>query len=75
MCNKSKLGDECYVGNISIYIEGILETSTYLCKGHCPTKPQESYVATKNNRERMSKWFHIHLTNPLKTLQHTDITM
>ena len=55
MCNKSKLGDECYVGNISIYTERILETSTYLRKGHCPTKPQESYVATKNNRERMSE--------------------
>ena len=55
MCNKSKLGDECYVGNISIYTKRILETSTYLSRGHCPTKAPESYVATKNNRERMSK--------------------
>ena len=29
-CNKSKLGDECYVGNISNYTDRILETSTYL---------------------------------------------
>ena len=54
MCNKSKLGDECYVGNISIYTERILETSTFLSRGHFPTKAQESYVATKNNRERMN---------------------
>ena len=63
------------MGNISNYTERILETSTYLSSGHCPTKAQESYVTTKNNRERMSKWFHIHLANPLKTLQHIDIAM
>ena len=69
MCNKSNLGDECYVCNISNYTNRILETSTYLTggislpkvfptlqsRGHCPTKAQESYVATKNNREKMSK--------------------
>ena len=69
MCNKSKLGDECYVGNISNYIDRILETSTYLTrgisllkvfltlrsKGHCPIKAQESFVAIKSNREKMSK--------------------
>ena len=47
----------------------ILETSTYLTGGislpkvfptlqsreHCPTKAQESYVATKNNTKKMSK--------------------
>ena len=69
MCNKSKLGDECYVGNISNYIDRILETSTYLTRGislakvfptlqsrgHCPTKAQESYVATKNSREKNEK--------------------
>ena len=49
MYNKSKLGDECYVGNIPIYTERILETSTYLSRGHFLTKAQESYVATKNN--------------------------
>ena len=54
MCNKCKLGDKCYVGNIAIYRERILETSTYLSRGHFPTKAQESYVATKNNRERMN---------------------
>ena len=67
MCNKSNLGDECYVCNISSYTNRILETSTYLTggislpkvfptlqsKGHCPTKAQESYIATKNNREKM----------------------
>ena len=61
MCNKSKLGDECYVGNISNYIDRILETLTYLTggislpkifptlqsRGHCPTKAQESYVGKK----------------------------
>ena len=65
MCNKSNLGDECYVCNISSYTERILETSTYLIggislpkvfptlqsRGHCPTNAQESYVATKNNKE------------------------
>ena len=30
-------------------------------RGHCPTKAQESYVATKNSREKMSKWFPINL--------------
>ena len=55
MCNKSKLGDECNMGNISIYTERIWETSTYISKGHFPTKAQESYVAMKNNRERMKQ--------------------
>ena len=69
MYNKSNLGDKCYVCNISNYTNIILETSTYLTggislpkvfltlqsRGHCPTKVQESYVATKNCRERMSK--------------------
>ena len=69
MCNKSNLGDVCYVCNISNYTYRILEISTYLTggislpkvfltlqsKGHCPTKAQESYVATKNSREKMSK--------------------
>ena len=63
MCNKSNLGDECYVCNISNYTNRILETSTYLTggislpkvfptlqsRGHCLTKAQESYVATKNH--------------------------
>ena len=75
MYNKSKLGDKCYVCNISNYTNRILETSTYLTggislpkvfptlqnRGHCPTKAQESYVTTKNSREKMSKWFHINL--------------
>ena len=65
MCNKSNLGDEYYVCNISSYKDRILETSTYLNGGislpkvfptlerqwHYPTKAQKSYVATKNNRE------------------------
>ena len=65
MCNKSNLGDEYYVCNISSYKDRILETSTYLTGGislpkvfptlerqwRCPTKAQESYVATKNNKE------------------------
>ena len=65
MCNKSNLGDKCYVCNISSYTDRILETSTYLTggislpkvfptlqsRGHCPTKAEESYVATKNSRE------------------------
>ena len=69
MYNKSNLGDKCYVCNISNYTDKILETSTYLTggislpkvfptlqsKGHCQTKAQESYVATKNSRETMSK--------------------
>ena len=60
MCNKSNLGDECYVCNISNYTNRILETSTHLTggislpkffptlqsRGHCSTKAQESYVAT-----------------------------
>ena len=33
MCNKSNLGDECYVCNISSYTDGILEISTYLTGG------------------------------------------
>ena len=67
MCNKSNLSDECHVCNISNYTNRILETSTYLTrgislpkvfltlqsKGHCPTKAHESYVATKNSREKM----------------------
>ena len=75
MYNKSNLGDKCYVCNISNYTNRILETSTYLTGGislpkvfptlqskeHCPTKTQESYVATKNSREKMSKLFHINL--------------
>ena len=69
MYNKSNLGNECYVRSISNYTNKILETSTYLTggislprvfptlqsRGHCPTKAQESYVATKNNKEKMSK--------------------
>ena len=65
MYNKSNLGDKYYVCNISSYTDRILEKSTYLNGGislpkvfptlerqwHCPTKAQESYVATKNNRE------------------------
>ena len=75
MYNKSNLGDKCYVCNILNYTNRILETSTYLTggislpkvfptlqsRGHCPTKAQESYVATKNSREKMSKQFHINL--------------
>ena len=71
MCNKYNLGDECYVCNISNYTDRILETSTYLTGGislpkvfatlqskrHCPTKAQESYVATKNSREKMRNYF------------------
>ena len=55
------------VCNISSYTDRILETSTYLTggislpkvfptlqsKGHCPTKAQESYIATKNSMEKM----------------------
>ena len=63
MCNKSKLGDECYVGNIINYTDRILETSTYLrfflhYKAEDIVrnrKKKESYVATKNSRGRMSK--------------------
>ena len=69
MYNKSNLGDKCYVCNISNYTNRILETSTYLTGGislpkvfptlqsrtHCSTKTQESYVATKNSREKISK--------------------
>ena len=69
MYNKSNLGDKCHVCNISNYTDRILETSTYLTggislpkvfptlqsRGHCPTKAQESYVATKNSREKISK--------------------
>ena len=75
MYNNSNLSDKCYVCNISNYTNWILETSTYLTggislpkvfptlqsQGHCPTKAQESYVATKNSRGKMSKWFHINL--------------
>ena len=69
MCNKSNLGDKCYVCNISNYTNKILETTTYLTggislpkvfptlksRGNCPTKAQESYAATKNNKEKKSK--------------------
>ena len=75
MWNKSNLGDECYVCNISSYIDRILETSTYLTRGisllkvfltlrsrgHCPIKAQESYVAMKNSTEKMRNLFHINL--------------
>ena len=51
---------------LTFQITQILETSTYLTggislpkvfptlqsRGHCPTKAQESYVATKNSREK-----------------------
>ena len=64
MYKKFNLGDECYMCNISNYTDRILEISTYLIggislpkvfptlqsRGHCPTKAQESYVATKNSR-------------------------
>ena len=67
MCNKSNLGDKCYVCNISNYTYRILETSTYLTggislpkvfstlesRGHYPIKAQESYIATKNSMEKM----------------------
>ena len=69
MCDKSNLGDKCYVCDISNYTNRILETSTYLTegislpkvfptlqsRGHCPTKAQESYVATKNSGEKNEK--------------------
>ena len=69
MYNKSNLGDKYYVCNISNYTNRILETSTYLTggislpkvfptlqsRGHCPTKAQESYVATKNSGEKNEK--------------------
>ena len=69
MYNKSNLGDKCYVCNSSNYTNRILEISTYptggislpkvfptlQSRGHCPTKAQESYVATKNNMEKMNK--------------------
>ena len=62
MCNKSNLGDECYVCNISNYTDRILETLTYLTfflhykvEDIVRNRKRESYVATKNNRERMSK--------------------
>ena len=75
MCNKSNLGDECYVCNISSYTDRILETSTYLTGGillpkvfptlesqwHSPTKAQESYLATKNSGENKRNWFRINL--------------
>ena len=64
-----------YVCNISSYTDRILETSTYLTGGislpkifptlqsggHCPTKAEESYVATKNSMENKRNWFHINL--------------
>ena len=51
---------------VTFQITQILETLTYLTggislpkvfpilqnRGHCPTKAQESYVATKNSREK-----------------------
>ena len=60
---------------VTFQITQILETSTYLTggislpkvfltlqsRGHCSTKAQESYVATKNSREKMTQWFHINL--------------
>ena len=62
MRNKSKLGDECYMGNILNYTDKIFLTSTYLrfflhykAKDIVKNRKKESYVATKNNRERMSK--------------------
>ena len=75
MCDKSNLGDKCYVCNISNYTDKILEITTYLTggislpkvfptlqsRGNCPTKAQESYAATKNNKEKKSKWFHVNL--------------
>ena len=75
MYNKSNLGDEFYVCNISNYADNVLEAATCLIGGislpevfptlqsreYCITKAQESYVATKNNREKKSKCFHINL--------------
>ena len=69
MYNKFNLGDEFYVCNISNYADNVLEAATCLIGGislpkvfltlqsreHCPTKVQESYVVTKNNREKKSK--------------------
>ena len=68
--------------NISNYTDKILETTTYLTRGislpkvfptlqsrgHCPAKAQKSYVATKNSREKKSKWFHINLVKTNKQL-------
>ena len=75
MYNKFNLGDEFYVCNISNYADNVLEAATCLIGGislpqvfptlqsreYCITKAQESYVATNNNREKKSKWFHINL--------------
>ena len=69
MYNKSNLGDEFYVCNISNYADNVLEAATCLIGGislpkvfltlqsreHCPTKVQESYLVTKNSREKKSK--------------------
>ena len=66
MKKKKKNHTHC---NISNYTDNILETTTYLTggvslpkvfltlqnRGHCPTKAQESYIVTKNNREKKSK--------------------
>ena len=82
MYNKSNLSDECYVCNISNYTDKKVETSTYLTRGislpkvfptlqnrgHCPTKAQESYVATNSSREKMSEWFHMNLAKTNKQL-------
>ena len=60
---------------LTFQITHILETSTYLTggislpkvfstlqsRGHWPTKAQESYVATKNRREKKRNRFHINL--------------
>ena len=60
---------------VTFQITQILETSTHLTggislpkvfpilqnRGHCPTKAQESYVATKNSRE-LSLVFFINLS-------------
>ena len=73
--------------NISNYTNNILETTTYLTggislpkvfptlqsRGHCPK--QESYVATKNSRETMSKQFHINLAKieNIATYWHSNV--
>ena len=83
------MGDECYVCNISNYIDKILETTTYLTggislpkvfptlqsRGHYLTKAQKSYVATKNNREKKSKWGHINLAKVenIATYWHSNV--
>ena len=79
MCNKSNLGDECYVCNISNYTDRILEISTYLTGGISLPKVfpalqrlmslsnQSKRIICSNKEQQGKKWASDFIKNLAKT--------